>query len=52
MKSLMWATVLIVATAWLCVPSNAMPQQDAKTLGQPYYIWPRSGAQHVSLDGD
>jgi hypothetical protein len=29
-----------------------MPQQDAKTLWQPYYIWPRSGAQHLSLDGD
>jgi beta-mannosidase len=33
-------------------PVAARAQQEEKPLWQPYYISPRSGAQHISLDGE
>jgi beta-mannosidase len=52
MKQRMWTVILVVVAGWICVPINAMGQQEAKALWQPYYISPRTGAEHVSLDGD
>ena len=42
--------ILAIATIVLC-PSVMRAQQEEKSLWQPYYIWPRAGAQHILLDG-
>lgn len=53
MKMHFHAMLLLAVACSMNLPSGtARPRQDEKTLWQPYYIWPRSGQQHISLDGD
>jgi beta-mannosidase len=44
------ATLLFLASVQAC--GTAFAQEDGRSLWQPYYISPRAGGQHTSLDGD
>jgi beta-mannosidase len=52
MKTLFYALIALVTIFVGSAPAAPQPPQDEKTLWQPYYIWPRSEQQHLSLDGD
>lgn len=46
------AVLLVAISAFLAWPQAMLAQQEDKTLWQPFYIWPRSGEQHILLDGE
>jgi len=43
--------ILLAANGFLWISNASRAAQEEKTLWQPYYLWPRSGEQHIVLDG-